>query len=366
MAEGHLTLEEREWIAQGRAAGGSRRAIAAELGRSPSTISRELRRNRSRSGYFPSRAQQQAEQRRRDRPWVRKMERPEISRFVREKLRQYWSPDQIAGRAARIFKDRRQWVSRQTIYTWIHAQAARGMRWTRFLRRHGKKRVDAEKRGKLPDVASIAGRPKIAERRGRRGDWEGDTVHGAPGRGGLLTLVDRQSRFALLQAVLDLKSPTVCGAAAEALRGVPREARKTATFDNGKEFADHQQLSRQTGVEVYFALPYCSWQRGTNENTNGLIRQFYPKGTDLARQPASRIRQVQELLNHRPRRCLGYRTPYEAFTKKRKCCDSDLTPPSRPLYSFELLIRCRYPAACKYRRASVFCFNGFGTKPGSG
>jgi IS30 family transposase len=314
-------LEERELIALRRAAGGSQRGIAEELDRSPSTISRELRRNRSRSGYVPGRAQRRAEDRRRQRPLVRKMERPEISGFVRDKLKQCWSPDQIAGRAALVFRDRRRRVSRQTIYTWIHAQAARGRRWERFLRRRGKKRVDGEQRGKLPDAASIAGRPKIVERRGRRGDWEGDTVHGVAGQGGLVTLVDRKSRLVLIEGVPDLRSQTVCGAAANALRSVPRQARKTATFDNGKEFAQHEEISRRTGVVVYFAYPYCSWQRGSNENTNGLIRQFFPKGTDLARQPASRIHQVQELLNHRPRRCLGYRKPREAFTNIRPRCD---------------------------------------------
>jgi len=317
----HLILEERELIALRCAAGGSRRAIAEELDRSPSTISRELRRNRSRGGYFPSRAQEQAEQRRRDRPLVRKMERPEVGRFVREKLKQYWSPDQIAGRSELVFKDRRRHVSRQTIYTWIQLETARGRRWTRFLRRRGKKPVDAEKRGKLPETVSITGRPKIVERRGRRGDWEGDTVHGSPGRGGLVTLVDRKSRLVLVEQVSSLRSETVCGVAADALCSVPRQARKTATFDNGKEFARHEELSRRTGVDVYFAHSYCSWQRGSNENTNGLIRQFFPKGTDLARQPASRINQVQELLNHRPRRCLGYRTPLEAFTNIRPRCN---------------------------------------------
>ena len=317
----HLTLEERELIAYRRAAGGSRRAIAEELGRSPSTISRELWRNRSRGEYFPSRAQRQAEQRRRDRPLVRKMERPEVSHFVREKLRQYWSPDQIAGRSELVFTDRRRHVSRQTIYTWIQMETARGKRWARFLRRQGKKRVDGEKRGKLPDATSIAGRPKIAERRGRRGDWEGDTVHGTPGHGGLVTLLDRKSRLVLIEQVSSLRSETVCGVVADALCSVPRQARKTATFDNGKEFAQHEELSRRTGVNVYFAHSYCSWQRGSNENTNGLIRQFFPKGTDLARQPASRINQVQDLLNHRPRRCLGYRTPHEAFTNIRPRCD---------------------------------------------
>lgn len=318
---GHLTLGERELIAQRRAAGDSRRRIAEELGRSPSTISRELRRNRSRNGYFPCRAQQQAEQRRRQRPLVRKMERPEIGDFVRQKLKEYWSPDQIAGRLALVVADRRRYVSRQTIHAWIHAQTARGKRWSRFLRRQGKKRRERETRGKLAETASIAGRPKIVERRGRRGDWEGDTVRGASGRGGLLTLVDRKSRFTLVKRVADLRSATVCGAAADVLSSVPRQFRKTATFDNGKEFAEHEKLSRRTGVNVYFADPYRAWQRGSNENTNGLIRQFFPKGTDLVRQAASRINQVQELLNHRPRRCLGYRTPHEIFTNIRPRCD---------------------------------------------
>jgi IS30 family transposase len=318
---GHVTLEERELIAHGRAAGKTRRTIAAELSRDPSTISRELRRNRSRNGYFPARAQRRAEERRRERPLLRKMEQAEVGSFVREKLKLYWSPDEIAGRAALVFNGRRRRISRQTIYTWIQAEAARGRRWARFLRRRGKRRVIAEKRGKLPATASIAGRPKIAERRGRRGDWEGDTVRGGAGRGGLLTLVDRKSRYTLIERVRDLQADTVCDAAATALCSVPRQVRKTTTFDNGKEFARHGELSRQTGVDVYFAESYCAWQRGTNENTNGLIRQFYPKGSDLARQSPSRINRVQELLNHRPRRCLGYRTPHEVFTNIRPRCN---------------------------------------------
>lgn len=317
---GHLTLEEREVVAEWHAAGASQRAIARELGRNPSTISRELRRNRSRTGYYPARADRKAQQRRRERPLVRKMERVEVSRFVRDELKKYSSPDQIAGRAKLVLRDSSRHVSRQTIYSWIRAQAEAGKRWHRFLRRHGKKRVDQDKRGQIPSAASIDGRPKIVERRGRKGDFEGDTVRGLPGRGGLVTLVDRKTRLVLIQRVPDLKADTVTDGAAAALAGVRRKNRKTVTFDNGKEFAGHEELSRRTGVVVYFAKPYCSWQRGTNENTNGLIRQFFSKGTDLARQPIARINQVQELLNHRPRRCLGYRTPHEAFTGQRPRC----------------------------------------------
>lgn len=317
---GHLTLEEREVVAQRHAAGASLRTIAWEIDRSPSTISRELRRNRSRTGYYPARADQKARQRRRQRPLVRKMERADIRRFVCDHLKKYHSPDQIAGRAKRVLRERSRHVSRQTIYTWINAQAAAGHRWQRFLRRHGKRRVEQDSRGRIPNAAAIDGRPKIAERRGRKGDFEGDTVHGSPGCGGLLTLVDRKTRFTLIKRVPDLKADTVTEAGVIALRSVPRKNRKTVTFDNGKEFAGHEELSRRTGVDTYFAKPYCSWQRGTNENTNGLIRQFLPKGSDVARQSDARINQVQDLLNDRPRRCLGYRTPREAFTDQRPRC----------------------------------------------
>jgi IS30 family transposase len=316
----HLTLEEREVVAQSHAAGSSQRAIARKLGRSPSTISRELRRNRSRTGYFPARANELARQRRRERPLLRKMQHDEVRRFVCDQLKKYHSPDQIAGRAKLLLRDRTQHVSRQTIYAWIKKQAAAGHHWQRYLRRHGKRRVERENRGRIPNATSIEGRPKIAERRGRKGDFEGDTVRGLPGRGGLLTLVDRKTRLTLIQRVSDLKAETVKEAGIAALRSVPRKHRKTVTFDNGKEFAEHKELSRRTGVDAYFAKPHCSWQRGTNENTNGLIRQFFPKGSDIARESPARINQVQDLLNNRPRRCLGYRTPREAFTNKRPRC----------------------------------------------
>jgi len=316
----HLTLQEREVIAQRNAAGGLQAEIARELGRDRSSISRELRRNRSRNGYFASSAQQKADQRRSNRPLKRKMERPEVSRLVREGLKKYLSPDQIAARAKLELRDRRHHVSRQTIYHWIGEQAEHGRQWQRYLRRHQQKRAGREKCGKIPNAAPIKGRPKIAERRGRRGDFEGDTVRGLPGRGGLLTLVDRKTRYTLIEPVADLRSETINEAALRALRRLPAKHRHSFTFDNGKEFAGHEELSRRTGMDAYFADPYCSWQRGTNENTNGLIRQFYPKGTDLARVSAARIYQVEELLNQRPRRCLGYRTPHEQFTDTRTRC----------------------------------------------
>jgi IS30 family transposase len=309
----HLTLEEREVIAQRSHQGASQTTIAELLGRDKSTISRELRRNRSRTGYFPARAHERAARRRRERPLARKMEQPELRRFVTEALQQRTPPVNIAGRTKLLFKDKKCRISHQSIYTWIDAQKALGKKWERFLKFKGKPKNKRKSDARLPNATPIEGRPKIAERRGRIGDFEGDTVHGLVGRGGLVTLVDRKSRYLLTGKVPDLKAETVTEASVAKLRSVPKEKRKTTTFDNGKEFAGHEELARRAGVAVYFAKPHAPWQRGTDENTNGLLRQFFPKGTDLARVSSARINQVQKLLNHRPRRCLGYLTPHEVF-----------------------------------------------------
>jgi IS30 family transposase len=310
---GHLTLEEREVIAQWNASGKFQTAIAEELGRDKSTISRELRRNRSQTGYFPARAHATAQQRRRERPLARKMDQPELRRLVCDELKKKTPPVDIAGRTKLLFKDKKRQISHQSIYTWIDAQAALGKKWERFLKFKGKPKNKRKNDGRLPNATPIADRPQVAEERKRLGDFEGDTVHGPAGRGGLVTLVDRKSRYTLVEKVPDLKADTVTEASVAALKSVPREKRKSVTFDNGKEFAGHEELARRAGVDVYFAYPHCPWQRGTNENTNGLLRQFFPKGTDLARVSSARLNQVQELLNHRPRRCLGYRTPHEVF-----------------------------------------------------
>jgi IS30 family transposase len=310
---GHLTLEEREVIAQRNASGKFPTAIAEELGRDTSTISRELRRNRSQTGYFPARAHATAQQRRRERPLARKMDQPELRRLVCDELKKKTPPVDIAGRTKLLFKDKKRQISHQSIYTWIDAQAALGKKWERFLKFKGKPKNKRKNDGRLPNATPIADRPQVAEERKRLGDFEGDTVHGPAGRGGLVTLVDRKSRYTLVEKVPDLKADTVTEASVAALKSVPREKRKSVTFDNGKEFAGHEELARRAGVDVYFAYPHCPWQRGTNENTNGLLRQFFPKGTDLARVSSARLNQVQELLNHRPRRCLGYRTPHEVF-----------------------------------------------------
>jgi IS30 family transposase len=313
----HLTPEEREVIAHMHRAGRMQTQIALRLGRSKSTISRELRRNRSRNGYWAVAAHRKAQQRRSGRPWVGKLQRPEVRRYVRERLQQRWSPDEIAGRSRRDFpRDRRRQISHQTIYTWIRTEAAKGRQWQRFLRRLGRKRPEVEKRGQIPARVTIEGRPAVVDRRGRYGDWEGDTIVGANHRGGAVTLVERKSGYLLLGKVPNLRAATVRQVAAERYRSLPPALRKTLTLDNGKEFAEHDQLAAEAALRIYFAKPYCSWQRGTNENTNGLIRQFFPKGTDLAHIPEHRFTKVQQLLNNRPRKRLGYRTPNEILASR--------------------------------------------------
>ena len=310
----HLTPEEREIIAHMHRNGAMQSEIAKKIKRSKSTISRELRRNRSRNGYWAVAAQKKAETRRSQRPWTAKMERPEIGRYVRQRLREYWSPDQIAGRLWKEFpRERRRRISHQTIYAWIEGQGAAGERWRRCLRRKGRKRSDAENRGRIPASTSIDGRPEVVDRRGRYGDWEGDTIVGANHRGGAVTLVERKSGYLLLGGVKDLRATTVCGVAAELYAAMPPRLRKTLTLDNGKEFAEHERLAARTALEIYFADPYCPWQRGTNENTNGLIRQYHPKGAALADIPDRRFTKTQDFLNHRPRKRLHYKTPYEVL-----------------------------------------------------
>jgi IS30 family transposase len=313
----HLTLEEREVIAQMHRAGKRQTQIADRLGRHKSTISRELRRNRSRNGYWAVAAQRKAEKRRRERPWVSKMQRPEVRRYVQQRLRWRWSPDEIAGRSRGDFPhDRRRQISASTIYAWISAEQARGKHWQRYLRRLGRKRPDREKRGRLPASTSIEGRPAVVDRRSRYGDWEGDTIVGAHRRGGVVTLVERKSGYVLLGKVPNLQAATVRETAAGRYATTPPTLRKTLTLDNGKEFAEHKQLEAEAELKIYFAKPYSAWQRGTNENTNGLVRDFFPKGTDLAKLPEHRFTKVQQLLNDRPRKRLGYRTPNEVLASR--------------------------------------------------
>jgi transposase, IS30 family len=310
----HLTLREREFLDRLWEKGLTKTKIAELLGRHHSTISRELRRNSRQGEYRPERAQQLADKRRRKCRRPRKLDDAETHAYVRERLEKRWSPDQIAGRCRRDFpRQRSRWLSHQTIYRWINEKSPR---WKAWLRRGGRK---PEKRGKLAECVRIDGRPEIINRRRRYGDWEGDTIVGKGRRNALVTLVERKSGYLRMGRVDSMKADATRQVAVQQMKNLPTSLRRSVTFDNGKEFAEHERLGASLRVEVYFALPYCSWQRGTNENTNGLVRQFYPKGTDFSRINHDDVARVETLLNERPRKRLGYLSPSEKLEKRLSC-----------------------------------------------
>jgi transposase, IS30 family len=306
----HLTTEERDRIAQLRHHGANQNEIARALNRSPGTISRELRRNGSGSEYFAAQAQEQAQRRRQERPLTRKMDRPELHQAVRQGLAQYWSPEQIAGRLQREDPQGERPVTARTIYAWIQQDEHRE-HWESFLRRRGKRPFRREKPAGIG--APIKNRPEVIEQRLRLGDFEGDTVLGPPGTGGLATLVDRKSRYTIIAKIRCKEANLVHQKIKDRLKELDEQRRHSITFDNGTEFARCHRLENHLGVELYFAEPGCPHQRGTNENTNGLIRQYFPKGTDFRDITHHQARQAEDLLNNRPRACLGYRTPNEVF-----------------------------------------------------
>jgi IS30 family transposase len=297
-------------------AGESAGEIARELGRHRSAISRELKRNSDAEGYRAGVAEAKARQRRRERPWTKKMDRPEINQMVREGLSQYWSPDQITGRARQQHASTSNLqVSHQTIYAWIRQDQHR-THWEQFLRRGGKRRPAHDRRGKIPGTVSIDGRPKVVDERKRYGDWEGDTVVGKGHRNGLLTTVERKSGYLRMAKVGNLRSESINRAARRKLGDLPGKLRRTMTFDNGKEFAGHREMAEDLDMKIYFARAYSAWQRGTNEHTNGLIRQFFPKGIDFAEVSHQTVTRIEALLNQRPRKRLGYKTPSEILAAK--------------------------------------------------
>jgi IS30 family transposase len=314
-----LTQSDRAVLAQLLELKVPKKEIAHRLHKHRSTIYRELVRNTGPIGYVPEEAQQRSDLRR----WVnrrRKMRDTRVVRYVCQRLERYWSPDQIAGRSRREFRRQpERQISRQTIYWWIHEQPPEEHKaWRGCLRFGVRRRRRREDAGRLPNAVRIDGRPAIVASRRRYGDWEGDTIVGRGRVGGLLSLVERKSGFTLLARVQDRRATTVRYAAQERLAALPDTLRRTATFDNGKEFAEHERLSAATGLAIYFAQPYAAWQRGTNENTNGLVRQYVPKGTDLTATSHRAVAAIQSSLNDRPRKRLGYRTPREVLNHYAK------------------------------------------------
>jgi transposase, IS30 family len=310
----HFTFREREVLYRLNREKRPKAEIAAILGRNRSTIYRELQRNVGNRGYRPKQAQRKADQRRLACRGEAKMNDPKLKSHVVRSLKKGWSPDQIAGRATRGNSPRAasRGVSHQTIYNWLSAEAPE----LRNRLRRGRRRSQPETRGKIPPCVRIEGRPPAVAAKRRYGDWEGDTVVSPGRRSGLVTMVERKSQYLRVRKTSSLKSAPTLQAAYRGLRDPPEGLRRTMTLDNGKEFTEHGRLTERLGLDVYFAQPYASWQRGLNENTNGLLRQFFPKGTDFARISHRQLARVEKLLNERPRKNLGYRTPDEVFHKK--------------------------------------------------
>jgi IS30 family transposase len=326
MGYGHLSIDERESILKMRAKDKSMRQIGDEMGRSAGTISRELSRNVSSThDYKPHLAQRYYEKRRQASKEPYRLEEDAWLRdYAGEKLKQYWSPEQISGK---LRQDHGIDISPVTIYSWVYRNREQGGNAYRYLRqshrRRRKRRASEDSRGQIPDRRMIDERPEVVDDRSRIGDWESDTVEGRKSSGFIATHVERKSRFTVAVKVADKSAETVTRATLEAMKKLPPGKVKTMTFDNGKEFAGFKELEQGLNMTGFFARPYHSWERGTNENTNGLLRQFFPKGMDFGMVGQSDVDIALELLNNRPRKCLNYRTPTEVFWSRAMCCASD-------------------------------------------
>jgi IS30 family transposase len=310
MSYTQLTHEERYQIYILKKAEYDQTQIAELLGRNKSTISRELRRNRGLRGYRPNQAHNLALLRRYDKA------QPRIGNQVWQQVEvlicEEWSPEQIVGRIA---IEQGVSISHEWIYQYIYADKRSGGDLYRYLRcqKVRRKRYGIySRRGCIPNQVSIDERPAIVDSKRRFGDWEGDTVIGKGHRGALVTLVERKSLYTVIRAVLYKTAEAVRNAVVDGL--TPHIDRvHTITYDNGREFADHEGMANDLEACIYFAHPYSSWERGLNENTNGLIRQYFPKDRDLRTVTKREVEEAMNKLNHRPRKSLGYRTPYEVF-----------------------------------------------------
>ena len=318
-----LVLAEREEISRGVMAGLSARAIARTLARAPCTVSREIRRNGGRRSYRASEADESAWHRA-ARPKRSKLaQNPALARVVADKLQLEWSPYQVAGWLKRTYpQDETRQVSHETIYRTLFIQA-RGalkkellqhLRRTRGMRRSRHHTQKTPDHGRITETVSIRERPAEAEDRAVPGHWEGDLFFGS-NNSQIATLVERQTRYLMLVRVADKGSETVINALIKQAHKLPRELYKSLTWDRGSEMAEHKRFSLATDVKVYFCDPQQPWQRGSNENTNGLLRQYFPKGMDLSGINQIRLNAVARRLNERPRETLRFETPAERFAQ---------------------------------------------------
>ena len=317
--ENDLTRSEREEISRGVFAGQLIRAIASSLGRVPSTVSREISRNGGRERYRADLADQAAWERAHRPKTCKLVENRTLARIVANKLRLAWSPEQIAGWLKRTHPgDESDQVSHKTIYRSLFIQA-RGalkkelpqhLRRTRAMRRSRHHTQKRDGHGRITGTVSIRERPALVEDRAVPGHWEGDLVSGS-NNSHIATLVERYTRYVMLAKVNGKGTETEINALIKQAHKLPKELYRSLTWDRGKEMADHRRFTMATGIKAYFCDPQSPWQRGSNENTNGLLRQHFPKGTELSRHSQAKLNAVARQLNERPRKTLHYETPAE-------------------------------------------------------
>jgi IS30 family transposase len=316
-----LTLAEREEISRAVVAGQSIRSIAKSIGRAPSTVSREIKRNGGQDSYRANQADQNAWDRARRPKPCKLAQNWRLSKIVTSKLQLQWSPEQIAGWLKQTYEgDEEYQVSYETIYRTLYIQA-RGalkkellahLRRTRAMRRSRHHTQKTDNHGRIVDAISISERPATAEDRAIPGHWEGDLLFGSH-NSQIATLVERQTRYVMLVKVDGKDTETVVNALIKSARKLPHELYKSLTWDRGKEMADHKRFTLATQIQVYFCDPQNPWQRGSNENMNGLLRQYLPKGLDLSTYSQTKLNEIARRLNERPRKTLDYETPAQRF-----------------------------------------------------
>lgn len=319
----HLSQEERETIANMFSGGSSLGDIAKAVGRNKGTISRELKRNcpPERRRYVPCRAHARACERKTKANTHERLKNALVRQYVKDGLAEGWSPEQISGRIRIDLSG--QSIHHEAIYQYIyHPQNPDRLEMIQLLRRAHRKRRNKSigrkvRKTTIPNRIPIDDRPKSVESRRHAGHWEGDSLISRKSKVALNTLVERKSRLVLITKLSRKSADETNRAVIGRLKRLPTRERQTLTLDNGTENAKHEQLTAKLGIKCYFARPYASWERGTNENANGLIRWYLPKGTDFRTITPEQIARVEQLLNNRPRKCLGYRTPMEVAASSR-------------------------------------------------
>lgn len=316
MSYHQLTEQERYQIYALLKAEHNQKEIAALLGRSSSTISRELRRNRGLKGYRPAQAQRLSDDRKVMAHKAIKVT-DEVMGWIESLLRQELSPQQVVD-----YLKRHHGVSlhHETVYQIVYADKAAGGDLYTHLRvvskPYRKRYGHYDRRGKIRNRVDIDERPAVVDSRSRIGDWEGDTIMGKGRKSALLTMVERKTLYTVIVRLTGKRADLLAESALECMKNLKSKV-KTITFDNGLEFAEHEKIAKGLGADVYFAHPYASWERGTNENTNGLIRQYFPKGTDFNEVTDEQVQAVMDRINNRPRKTRGCRSPNELFTGQR-------------------------------------------------